>query len=138
MLDGGVLRLTEGIFVVQCSSAAEFQVNRLMTEAFYQAGRLFGNTNESMIRHLAPLLVQHGYQSVQQRERANLIKRSDPQWQSFYEDIRLLGRNIVPFLSKWGLLPDNYEQIYQQMLEDATAPEFYSQGLILTAWGSPP
>jgi hypothetical protein len=43
-------------------------------------------------------------------------------------------RILRPFLAKWGALPDDYEALYQQALEEMQQPAFSATAELLTAW----
>ncbi len=59
-----------------------------------------------------------------------------PEGQSFYEDTRHLFRTLLPFFRKWGSVPGNYEDIYQQALNDIQQPGFVAAWKLVTAWGT--
>ena len=40
------------------------------------------------------------------------------------------------FFRKWTRVPDDYEAIYQQALEDMQQPGFVATWTLLTAWGT--
>jgi hypothetical protein len=107
-------------------------------EAFYQAGHAFTPTNDGVTRELAHLLHQYGLQQVQTRAYTLHYRADTPEGQLFFEDLRLLYRSIVPFLRKWIRVPEDYEEIYQQMLSDMQQPDFVATWGLLTAWGSTP
>jgi hypothetical protein len=86
---------------------------------------------------LAALL--HQYASVwdqQTRPYALRYWADTPEWQSIYDDTRLGFRTALPFLRKWTQVPDDYEQIYQQMLSEMQQPDFTATWNQLTAWGT--
>jgi hypothetical protein len=73
---------------------------------------------------------------VQTRVHTLEFRAGTPEGQRFYEDVRLLYRTIVPFFRKWMRLPDDYEEIYQQMLSEVQQPNFIETAVLLTAWGN--
>lgn len=44
---------------------------------------------------------------------------------------------VLPFLHKWVQVPDDYEEIYQQMLREMQQPDFVATLDLLTVWGHP-
>ena len=135
----GIVRITEAAFVSSCSSPAYIHLNQCGVQAFHQAGHFFENTPDGVISHLAQLLRQYGYQSVQTRTHSTEIhKEKDPQWQFFYEDSQKGLQIVKPFLRKWGQLSDNYEETCYQALRDLRQPDFSVVTTLLTAWGVAP
>lgn len=91
-----------------------------------------------MTKELARLLRQHGLQNVQTRAHVMEHRASTPEGQLFIEDWRHLFRVIVPFLRKWTRLPEDYQDIYHQMLHQMQQPDFAATMRLLTAWGHNP
>jgi SAM-dependent methyltransferase len=54
------------------------------------------------------------------------------------EDEKAFFRAIIPFLRKWTRVPDDYEEIYQQMLSEMQQPDFVATWNLLTVWGTMP
>jgi len=50
--------------------------------------------------------------------------------------MKLTFRMILPFLRRWMRVPDDYEQWYQQALEEMQRPDFVARGNLLTVWGA--
>lgn len=135
---GGVVRITEPEVMVVGNRPALTRLSELFLQAFYQAGHAFTPTNDGVIGELARLLHQHGLQQVRTRAYTLQYRADTPEGQLFFEDIRLLYRTILPFLRKWMRVPDDYEEIYQQMLSDMQQPDFVATWGLLTAWGNTP
>lgn len=141
---GGVIRLTE-IERVTSSSPAQLRIHDITGDAFYRAGHLFseGKTEDTFSEgtlgvagDLERLLHQYGIQNVQTRSSLLEYRAGTPAGQSFAEDMRLGCRTAIPFIRKWGYLPDDYETIYQQMLDELQQPDFLASWQLLTAWGT--
>ena len=135
---GGVIRVTDCDFYVEMSYPALKRLNDMFLQAFYQSGHLFTPDKDGIISQLAHLLHRHGCQNVQTRTHTLGFRAGTPEGQRFYEDVRLLYRKIVPFFRKWMHLPDDYEEIYQQMLSEVQQPDFVEIAVLLTAWGNKP
>jgi ubiquinone/menaquinone biosynthesis C-methylase UbiE len=132
---GGVIRLTE-TDAWESSSPALHALTELAVAAAFQAGHLFALRRDGMTAELVRLLKRSGLEQVQMRASCLQFRAGTPEWRSFFEDIRLLYRTGVPFLRKWTRVPEDYEQIYQQMLAEMQQPEFVATMGVLTAWGT--
>lgn len=135
---GGVVRISEGSMEVRSTSPALTSLMDLAREALYRAGHFFEPDSESIWRSLPGLMARFDFQNVQTHEYAGVTRAGTPEWQLAFEDIRLLFRTIVPFLQKWLRVPDDYQQIYQQMLKEMQQPDFESRASMLTIWGTTP
>jgi len=133
---GGVVRITEPEWAVSNSPALS-RLSELIVQAFSQAGYLFTPTSDGLTSKLASLLEQHGLQQVQTRVSTLQYHAGTPEWQHFFEDIKLACRTVLPFLHKWIQVPNDYEEIYQQMLREMQQPDFVATLNLLTAWGYP-
>lgn len=132
----GVVRVTESEWAVS-NSPALTRLSELIVQAFYQAGHLFTPTEDGLTSQLVRLLQQHGLQQVQTRAYTLQYHAGTPEWQHFFEDIKLVFRIVVPFLNKWTQVPDDYKEIYQQMLSEVQQPDFVATLNLLTVWGHP-
>ncbi|HTK06336.1 MAG TPA: class I SAM-dependent methyltransferase [Ktedonobacteraceae bacterium] len=134
---GGVIRVTEPELVAKSNSPAGLlRLSALFLQAFYQAGHLFTLTGEGVTSELARLLRQHGLQEVQTRACTLEYPAGSLERQRFLEDLKLIFRNVLPFLRKWTHVPENYEELYQQMLSEIQRPDFIATMNLLTAWGT--
>ncbi|HLI69338.1 MAG TPA: class I SAM-dependent methyltransferase [Ktedonobacteraceae bacterium] len=135
---GGIVRVTEYEGMVVSNSPALTRLAALSAKALHQAGHFFTPTNEGTAGELTRLLQQHGLQQVQTRAYPLEYRPGTNSWQSFYENNRLFCRTILPFLQKWAHVPADYEEIYQQMLDEMQRPDFVATWCLLTAWGKVP
>lgn len=135
---GGLMRITESAMIIQSTSQALQQLNDLLLAAFQRAGHYFSEDREGVIRHLAPLMQQQGVQNVQTRELLLEYRAGTSEGKSFSDDIEHAYRTIVPFLRKWTKVPENYQEIYQQALEEMQQPGFVATWRLLTVWGTCP
>lgn len=141
---GGIIRLTE-IEGMDASSPALMRLSALVGTAFFNSGHLFseGTTDDTSTRgtagvasDLVRLMRQYGIQNVQTRSSTREFRAGTPDVQGYAEDMRLGFRTMIPFLRKWGRVPDDYETLYQQMLQDMQRPDFTASWHLLTAWGN--
>lgn len=133
---GGVIRVTELDLVSQSTSPALTRWCLLLVQALYQAGHLFAPESTGITSHLEQLLIQHGLENVQTRVYTASSRAGTPEWQGLFDEIRLGARTFLPFLSKWTRLPDDYEDLCQQVFTEMQQPGFVATGSMLTAWGN--
>lgn len=134
---GGVIRVTECEINESTSPTLTF-LNELLLQALYQAGHFFTLDRRGVINELPRLLKQHGLRDVQAKEYTLVYHAGTPEGQLFYEDIRHAYHTFVPFLRKWAHVPDDYEAIYQKMLDEMQQPDFVATWRLLTVWGTSP
>ena len=134
----GVVRITEYEGMAVSNSPALALLGDLSARALHQAGHFFTPTNEGMADELTHLLQRHGLQQVQVRSCPLEYRAGTDAWHSFFENTRLFGQTIVPFLRKWTRVPEDYEETYQQMLREMQEPNFVATWNLLTAWGKTP
>lgn len=133
----GVVRITEPEWPFAKSSPALVRLTDLASQAFYQAGHYVTPTRDGITSNLAHLVQQYGLQQVQTRAHTPEYHAGTPEWQALVEHNKLGFRTLAPFLHKWIRVPENYEQIYQQMLSEMQQPDFVATWNLLTAWGHP-
>lgn len=133
---GGVIRITEADFIVECSSPALSRLYDLACEAFYQAGHYSTPNSNAVISELPGLMNQYGVQNVQTSSHTLEFRPGTPEGERFAEETRLVYRTMAPFLRKWTRVPDNYDEIYQQALSELQQPDFVVKWGLLTAWGT--
>ena len=81
---------------------------------------------------------QHGLHQVQTRAYTLDYHADTLEGHHYFETIKLVFRTVLPYLRKWTRVPDDYEDIYQQMLSEMEEPDFVSTLGLLTAWGNTP
>lgn len=135
---GGIVRLTEGEIIAESSSSALLQLNQLLVNAMHQGGHYFRPQSGGITQELPRLLEQQGFQQVQTSFHALDYQGDTEQGRALAEDGRHLFRAILPFLRKWTRVPDNYEDLYQQMLDDMQRPNFTAIWRLLVIWGMRP
>ena len=133
-----VVRITEGTMEPRSTSAALTRLMHLYCNAHYQSGHLFTPQGDSLIKELPAMLERFHFQNVQTREYSKVTRAGTDEWQFLYENMRLLFRTVVPFLQKWTRTPDDYQELYQQMLLEMQQPDFESTAFVRTIWGYTP
>jgi len=104
----------------------------------HQAGNFYTRTPDGLTHQLPTLLTQQGVQNVQTRAHHLAFQAGSLEHQSFYEDMKYLYRIALPYMRKWTHIPDDYEEIYQQMLTELQQPDFVGTWNLLTVWGTVP
>lgn len=134
---GGMIRLTEGDFAHQSSSPALLRLSQLLAQALAQAGHLFDPESRGVANDLARLLQKHGgeLQQIQTRTYTLEYRAGTAVGQLFAEDMRHAFRTALPFLRKWLHDLDDYEDLYQQLLQETQQPDFSADVNTVTAWG---
>jgi ubiquinone/menaquinone biosynthesis C-methylase UbiE len=132
---GGIMRITESEMSVESSSPTLTRLFEVALAALAQAGHFFTPQSRGVTGDLARLLHQHGLQQVQTKSYALEYRAGTPEGDLFVEDMQHLFRTLLPFLHKWTRVPDDYEALYQQMLQEIHQPDFVAKGNMLTAWG---
>lgn len=133
----GVIRITEPIFT-DPGFPKLTRLNGLIRQTFYQSGHLFANEEGGISGELASLLTRHGLVSVQTRAYMSKYHVGTPEWQSFFEDIQITMRTLLPFLQKWIRVPDDYNELCQQVLQEMQQPDFVMSWNFLTVCGTVP
>lgn len=135
---GGTVRITEGEVIVESSSRALLQLNDLLVHALHQAGHYFRPESQGVTQELPRLLTHQGFQQVQTRLHTLEYRGDTEAGHLFAEDTRHLFQTIIPFLRKWTQVPDDYEDLYQRMLDETQRQDFTARWRLLTVWGIRP
>ncbi|HLZ62358.1 MAG TPA: class I SAM-dependent methyltransferase [Ktedonosporobacter sp.] len=134
---GGMVRITEPNMITESSSSALLRLSEISwLGALQQSGHLFTPDRSGITAGIPRLLHQFGFQNVQTRAHVLHYRAGTPEGESFSEVTRHFYRNLLPFFRKWTDVPDDYETIYQQMLNDMQQPDFEVTWRLDTIWGS--
>lgn len=134
----GVIHLAGADLPDQSSSPALLRLFRLLARAYGQAGRYVRAQANGVASDLAGLLRQQQLRTGQTRICRPEITGDTDAGRLFYENVRHLFRTNIPFLQKWTRLPDDYEDLYQQMLLEVQQRGFVVSNLMIVARGSNP
>jgi hypothetical protein len=81
-------------------------------------------------------LLQHSGIIRVQMLKHTIVYHTDPKVkQALQEDDKRLFRSILPFLRRWIKLPGDYEETYQQMIDEMQDSNFEMTSTIFTTWG---
>ena len=133
---GGVIRITEGEWGAESTSQALTHLFAVLMRAFYQAGHSFTPERAGVTGELEALLHRQGCQGVQKQVIRTEYRAGTSEGRLFFEDMQLTFKMLLPFVHKWGGVPDAYDQWYQQAMQDIQQPDFYASGQMLTVWGN--
>jgi ubiquinone/menaquinone biosynthesis C-methylase UbiE len=132
---GGSIRLSEAETVTSSNSQSVVKLGSIFTQALYQAGHYFSPASDGITSHLTRLLQQAGVREVELRPYVLECRAGTAEGESFAMNVRHLFRSGLPFFQKWTQVPENYEEIYQQALDDMQQPSFVATWNVYTAWG---
>lgn len=135
---GGTIRLTDQNIMHSDDSPAYRRCNEMFLCAFFRAGHLFEQESDGLSAHLAPLLKQYGCQHVQTKMYPLEYRAGTPNGQTYYEDMANILQTAIPFVRKWGCLPEEYDVLYRQALDEMRSPDFHTVWTFLAAWGVKP
>lgn len=137
---GGIMRMTE-ISDDMSTSLAVSQLNAKIAKALYLTGRSFSPDGQTL--GILPMLgrflrdagyVSHGKVAMPVDASAHM----DAHWQ-FYQNFKVLNRLLKPFLLQMQVTTsEEFEQLYEQALEDIESNSFCALNFILTVWGEKP
>jgi ubiquinone/menaquinone biosynthesis C-methylase UbiE len=132
---GGVVRITEFQICIETNSPALTHLGQLSVQAFHRSGHIFTEESDGLTKELPHLMCKYGLQDVQTRGYALHYRAGTPLGKLFIEDWTRLFRIVEPFLRKWTNVADDYEDLYQQMLDEMRSPDFFAVSHLLTVWG---
>ena len=134
----GIVRLTESEMLIRNTSPALTRLFHIGLNAAYQAGHFFTRESDGVTSNLESLLKQQGFVQIQTQLHQIEYRAGTAEGQHFYEDMKRTFRTVLPFYRKWTRIPDDYEEIYQQSLNEMQQPDFTATWKLLTAWGRKP
>ena len=132
---GGVVRITEFQVCAETNSPALAHLEQLSVQAFHHSGHIFTPESDGLTKELPRLMRQYGLQDVQTRAHALHYQADTPLGQLFIQDWTRMFRIVEPFLRKWTPVPDNYQDLYRQMLREMRHPDFFAVSHLFTVWG---
>lgn len=133
----GVVRIVEPDMPFAPSSPANSRLTELSMQALYRSGHYFTPTIDGITGHLVPLLQRNGLREIQTRVSTMNCVMGTPEWQSLFDQGRLGLRTMPAFWRKWTRMPEDYEEMCRQALNEMQRPDFVATWNLLTAWGHP-
>ncbi len=137
---GGIMRMTE-ISDGMSTSLAVSQLNVKVSKALFLTGQSFSPDGQTLgiVPMLGRFLLDAGYVSLGKAAMpVDASARMDAHWQ-FYQNFKVLHRLLKPFLLQMKVTTsEEFEQLYEQAMEDIESDSFCALNFILTAWGEKP
>ena len=132
----GIIRITEAD-MIESTSPALTRLLTMMGDALHRAGHLFTPPgSHGVSNELVRLLDRQGIQNIQTRVHTLVYRSGTPEGKNFFEDNKRTFHTVLPFIRKWSRVPDDYETIYQQMLNEMQKPDFLATWPLNTVWGT--
>lgn len=137
---GGIMRLADWELCTSNSSALN-QLIQLLAQAYYRSGRGLSADGKTLgvISHFSSLLQDAGFQNIQQQAYTLDFSANTPLRAGFYQDALSGFQVLKPFFLNLSLISEtDFQQLYQQMLVETSAPDFHVTCDALIAWGEKP
>jgi ubiquinone/menaquinone biosynthesis C-methylase UbiE len=135
---GGIVRIVESEAFCKSASVALSRVGALVQLALFRSGHLFKEEPAGLINQLPSLLIRHGFQNIQSRDALIEYRAGTETGDAFFENYRLGFQTIRPFLYRYGCMPDDYDAICKQAVEDMRQPGFVATLALRTLWATNP
>jgi ubiquinone/menaquinone biosynthesis C-methylase UbiE len=135
---GGWIRLTEADEGGKTTSAAFEQIKGLLARAFYQTGRSFepDAPHFGVMSRLSGFLREAGVEEIYEQDYQLDFSMGAPAYASNYDNYRIGYKLLQPFLVKAGVTTqEDFEALYDQMVEDLLAPTFQGTCTYRSVWG---
>jgi SAM-dependent methyltransferase len=135
---GGWIRLTEADEGGKTTSPAFEQIKGLLARAFYQTGRSFepDAPHFGVMSRLSGFLREAGVGELHEQDYQLDFSVGAPAYGSNYDNYRIGYKLLQPFLVKAGVTTqEDFEVLYDQMVEDLLAPTFQGVCTYRSVWG---
>ena len=76
------------------------------------------------------------WKQVQTREHLLTYRAGTPEGDHFAQDMAHSFHTVRPFLHKWTKVPTDYDDLYQQALQEMQQPDFEATWRLVTTWGT--
>jgi ubiquinone/menaquinone biosynthesis C-methylase UbiE len=116
----GIIRVIESDFISTPHPAFN-QLVAWSVQAMYAAGHFFKESRDGLTSELPQLFSRFGWGNIHSTE---YVMQHTYEDQVFFEDMRTFYRLFVPFLHRWTRFPPNYEEVYQQALQEMQQKDF--------------
>ena len=136
----GIVRLVEAEWGMSNGEACEQLAGRLIRalwltgKGFYPEGKLLGIT-----LMLTQFLREAGLADMQYKAHASDYSYGTQAHESWYQNALYGYPLLLPFMQRAGVITQKeFDQLYQQTLDEMREPEFRGLFLFLSAWGRKP
>jgi SAM-dependent methyltransferase len=120
----GLVRIVEFGMDIESSSSALSTFYSLIRRGFERAGYLFSEEPTGLVAHLPGLLLRYDFQNVQSYKIPVVFRAGTDAYKSMVEDNEHAFHTIRPFLQRYGCLPQDYDALCQQAIQDMQQPDF--------------
>lgn len=138
---GGIVRLTECDEPATTNSPAYEEIKRRTYQALQRTGQTFApdGRHYGITPLLSRLLREAGCQQIGLKAHVLDLSTGAEANEGWYQNAMVGFRLLQPFLVTQGVIgPDEFEQLYQQMLIEMLSESFSALWFYLTAWGKTP
>lgn len=134
---GGALRITDSHHIESNSDALN-QLWQVGAGAALAAGNALGPEPDALTSYLAELMRASSFQDVSRTRYRIKYRPGTAAGGAFIEDMERLFQVALPFYRKWTQVPDNYQDVYQRMLDDMHHKDFEATWPIETVRATKP
>jgi hypothetical protein len=135
--DDGIIRLTETSIVHQSNSPALQQFQQTCLTALQMAGYLPHSHPLGVIPQLDVILERHGIRKIRTKPYYIAFRAGTPECALYIQDVLHAMQTLRPFLFRWIKLGSDYEELYKQVQQEMSRPDFYATWQLMTIWGHP-
>ncbi len=137
---GGILRLTE-LDTGGVTTSAAFNRLNLLTSRMVQGVYGFSSDGDNLCLTpmLKTLLLQAGYQNIQQKPHTIDFSAGTDAYMDLYRNYEVFFQLLKPTLISTGIITEaEFDPLFQQMCNEMLSDDFRGIWYFLTAWGSKP
>lgn len=136
---GGILRLTEPLDFGVSNSPIGTRLGNLFYQTLWRNGYGFSTDGSTIgITYVLPSLLREvGYQDIQLRAHVTEVSAGTDGWAEAYHNAQVAYHQSLPLFVKLGLITEEEKELlYQQVLAEMRAKDFYSAWHNVTVWGT--
>lgn len=123
----GTVRIVESELGVESPSPALSTFWASFQRAFCRAGYLFEETPTGLIDRLPVLLLRYDFQQVQSYKTPVAFRAGTEGGKALLADQTHIFHTCRPFLQRYGCLPQDYDALCQQVIQDMQQPDFVAK-----------
>jgi ubiquinone/menaquinone biosynthesis C-methylase UbiE len=120
----GIARIVEVEINAESPSAALSNFLVWFRRAFERAGNFFEETLTGLIDHLPELLQRYDFRAIQLHKTSAVFRAGTEAGKALFDDQVHLFHTCRPFLRRYGCLPQDYDALCQQAIQDMQQPDF--------------
>ena len=120
----GIVRIVEFGMDIESSSTALSTFYSLFRRGFERSGYLFSEEPTGLVAHLPGLLLRYDFHNVQSYKIPAVFHAGTETYNAMFENHKHLFHTSRPFLQRYGCLPQDYDALCQQAMQDMLQPDF--------------